>query len=73
MGRVYVIPDLHAQGSASLVYARGPPPVVAIVMLVLRSHQRRMFVDLRKALIEAIKATAEIAQEIKDVYDQLQA
>jgi hypothetical protein len=30
------------------------------------------FVDLRDQFIRVIKATAEIAQEIKDVYDQLQ-
>jgi len=29
------------------------------------------FVDLRQRFIDVIKATAEIAQEIKDVYDQL--
>jgi len=51
-----------------------PEPVgrLATSMDVLVADEAS-FVDLRKALIEAIKATAEIAQEIKDVYDQLQA
>ena len=30
------------------------------------------FVDLRNQFIRIIKATADIVQEIKDVYDQLQ-
>jgi len=49
-----------------------PEPVgrYALSMDILVSDEES-FVDLRKRLIDAIKATAEIAQEIKDLFGQL--